>query len=81
MDKMTAEEKLSCDHDHCIGPIDIGGQTFAEKAQKLREISGAGILECKKALLYCRGDLEQAVRYLEYIDFVKMTDSHWRKDE
>ena len=77
--EMTQAEKLSCNHDHCIGPIDIGEQTFQEKAQKLREITGEGMLDCKKALLYCRGDLDQAVRYFDYWDSVKMIDSHWKE--
>lgn len=68
---MTDIEKLSCFHDHCTGPIDIGEQIFQEKAQKLREITGKDMLTCKKALLYSLEDIDQAVRYLNYIDFVK----------
>src|ERR1700761_8787534 len=31
---------------------------------KLREITGAGMMDCKKALTECGGDLDKAVDYL-----------------
>ncbi len=35
-----------------------------EKVKELREKTGAGILDCKKALKECGGDIEKAITYL-----------------
>ncbi len=35
-----------------------------EKVKELREKTGAGILDCKKALKECSGDIEKAITYL-----------------
>ena len=36
----------------------------ASKVKELREISGAGMMDCKKALLESNGDIQQAMDYL-----------------
>lgn len=36
----------------------------SEKIKELREITQAGMLECKKALVECDGDMQKAVDYL-----------------
>jgi elongation factor Ts len=36
----------------------------AEEVKKLREITGAGFMECKKALTEANGDVEGAIKYL-----------------
>ncbi len=36
----------------------------AEQVKELRENTGVGIMDCKKALAECEGDLEKAVDYL-----------------
>lgn len=36
-------------------------KSLAEMVKELRESSGASLLECKKALLRCGGDMEQAL--------------------
>lgn len=35
-----------------------------EKIQKLREMTGTGMMDCKKALVECKGDIDKAVTYL-----------------
>lgn len=36
----------------------------AEMVKKLREVTGAGMMDCKKALAECNGDMDAAVDYL-----------------
>ena len=36
----------------------------ASDVKALRERSGAGMMDCKKALVECEGDIEKAVDYL-----------------
>ena len=36
----------------------------AGMVKELREISGAGIMDCKKALTECNGDMDEAIEYL-----------------
>ena len=36
----------------------------ANKVKELREISGAGMMDCKKALLESKGDIQDAMDYL-----------------
>ena len=36
----------------------------ATEIQKLRELTGAGVMECKKALEEVKGDLEKAVKVI-----------------
>ena len=37
----------------------------AQYVKELREKTGAGIMDCKKALMESGGDLDQAVKYLK----------------
>jgi elongation factor Ts len=37
----------------------------AEMVKKLREKSGVGMMDCKKALVDCKGDFDKALGYLE----------------
>lgn len=37
----------------------------SEKVKKLREATGQGIMDCKKALVICEGDHDKAVKYLK----------------
>ncbi len=39
-------------------------QISASQVKELREKTGAGIMDCKKALSECKGDMEAAVKYL-----------------
>ena len=39
-------------------------QVTVEKIKELRERTGAGIMDCKKALLECEGDLDSAIARL-----------------
>ena len=39
-------------------------EVSASSVKELREKTGAGVMDCKKALAECEGDLEQAVDYL-----------------
>lgn len=41
------------------------------KVKELRELSGAGIMDCKNALLEAEGDLEKAVKCLKQKGFLK----------
>lgn len=43
----------------------------AEQVKELREKTGLGLMDCKKALLENQGDLEKAVRYLKEKGFIK----------
>ena len=36
-----------------------------DDVRSLRETTGAGVMECKKALAECRGDADQAVKWLQ----------------
>ena len=36
----------------------------ASSVKELREKTGAGVMDCKKALAECGGDLEKAIDYL-----------------
>lgn len=36
----------------------------ASLVKELREITNAGMMECKNALLKCHGELEKAIKYL-----------------
>ena len=36
----------------------------AGMVKELREISGAGMMDCKKALTECNGDMDEAIEYL-----------------
>ena len=35
----------------------------ASMVKELREMTGAGMMDCKKALVECDGDMEKAVDY------------------
>ena len=39
--------------------------TTAEAVAKLRELSGYGMMECKKALVETKGDIDMAIEYLK----------------
>ena len=39
-------------------------QIEASKVKELRDKTGAGMMDCKKALIECEGDFEKAVKYL-----------------
>lgn len=36
----------------------------AKLVKELREVSGAGMMDCKKALVECQGDIQKAMEYL-----------------
>jgi len=36
----------------------------AQQVKELREITGAGMMDCKKALEECSGDIEKAIDFL-----------------
>jgi len=36
----------------------------AETVKSLREMTGAGMMDCKEALIQCNGDIEKAIEYL-----------------
>ena len=36
----------------------------AKSVKELREMTGAGMMDCKKALVQTEGDIEKAVEYL-----------------
>ena len=36
----------------------------ASMVKELREMTGAGMMDCKKALVECDGDMDKAVDYL-----------------
>ena len=42
-------------------------QTSAKDVKNLRDITGAGMMDCKKALDETGGDMQQAIDYLRYI--------------
>jgi elongation factor Ts len=44
----------------------MGGKTMVTAAmvKELRERTGAGMLDCKKALVECEGDMEKAIDFL-----------------
>ena len=37
----------------------------ASMVKELREMTGAGMMDCKKALVECDGDMDKAVDYLK----------------
>ncbi len=39
-------------------------QISASQVKELREKTGAGMMDCKKALVECEGDFEKAIKYL-----------------
>ena len=39
-------------------------QITAALVKELREITGAGMMDCKKALVECEGDKDKAIDYL-----------------
>ena len=39
----------------------------AQMVKELRESSGAGMMDCKKALVECDGDAKKAAEYLQII--------------
>ena len=43
----------------------------AKSVQKLRQMTGSGIMDCKKALVECDGDVEKAVDYLRKVGIAK----------
>jgi elongation factor Ts len=51
------------------------------KVKELRELSGAGVMECKKALLEAEGDLEKALKCLKQRGFIKAEKKAERKVE
>lgn len=44
---------------------------MTEDIKKLREITGAGIMDCKKALKDSRGDFEAAIKLIQERDLIK----------
>ncbi len=44
----------------------------AKKVQELREITGAGVMECKKALTDANGDLEEAKKLIQERGLLKV---------
>jgi len=45
----------------------------AKQVSELREITGSGMMDCKKALTECNGDIEAAVDWLREKGFAKAT--------
>ncbi len=43
----------------------------AQTVQKLRKMTGAGMMDCKKALVECKGDIDEAVEYLRKTGLAK----------
>lgn len=43
----------------------------AKEVQKLRKMTGAGMMDCKKALIECKGDIEKAIDHLRKIGIAK----------
>ena len=41
----------------------------AKDVMALREMSGAGMMDCKKALTACEGDMDKAMDYLREMSF------------
>lgn len=39
-------------------------EVTAESVQKLREMTGAGVMDCRKALLEANGDMDAAVKFI-----------------
>ena len=39
-------------------------EVTAAMVKELRETTGAGMMDCKKALVACEGDMEKAIDYL-----------------
>ena len=56
-------------------------QISTDKIKELRELSGAGIMECKKALLEAEGDLGKALKCLKQRGFIKAEKKAERKVE
>ena len=50
-----------------------------EKIQKLREITGAGVMECKKALEGSKGDIDQAIKIIHEQGLVTANKKSERK--
>ena len=51
----------------------------AADVKTLREMTGAGMMDCKKALTECDGDMDKAVEYLrEKGHYSKMTKFIWK---
>ena len=36
----------------------------ASLVKELREVTGAGVMDCKKALVECNGDIDKSIDYL-----------------
>lgn len=51
------------------------------KIEYLRKESGCSFHDCVKALIESDGNYYQALKYLNYITFAKLTDSHWRNND
>jgi elongation factor Ts len=49
-------------------------QITAELVKELRERTGVGMMDCKKALEAGNGDMDAAIKYLRETDFVAKTD-------
>ena len=52
-----------------------------DRIKELRGLSGAGIMECKKALMEAEGDLEKALKCLKQRGFIKAEKKAERKTE
>ncbi len=50
-----------------------------EKIKELREKTGAGVMECKKALLACNGDFNKALAYIKETGAAKAAKKAKRK--
>lgn len=44
----------------------------ASMVKDLREKTGAGMMDCKKALVECNGDMDKAIDYLREKVFLKL---------
>ncbi len=47
-------------------------QISTDKVKELREQSGAGIMECRNALVKAEGNIEQAIQILKQQSLVKV---------
>jgi elongation factor Ts len=50
----------------------------ADRVKELREQSGAGVMQCRKALMECQGDIERALEFLKEQGMLKAKEKEER---
>jgi elongation factor Ts len=50
----------------------------ADKVKELREQSGAGVMQCRQALMECQGDIEKALEFLKEQGLLKAKEKEER---